>query len=60
MIQSLRGVQQSLAARSIVCRPVEPYTDGRSKYGVWPQGKRHLAQYTDDVDHAYIIGLRMN
>lgn len=58
--QALRGVQQSLAVRSIVCRPVEPYTDGRTRYGVWPQGKKYLAVFTDDVDEAYILGLRMN
>lgn len=58
--QSLRAVQQSLAVRGIICRRVEPYSDGRCRFGVWPQGKRYLAQHTDDVDAAYIKGLRMS
>jgi hypothetical protein len=55
----LRAVQQSLAARSIQCRAVDPYPDGRNRYAVWPQGKRFLAKHSDDVDEVYILGLRM-
>jgi len=58
MHMGLRGVQQNLAPRGIICKPVEPYRDGRTRYGVWPQGKRILAKYTDDVEHAYILGLK--
>ena len=55
----LRTVQQSLAVRGIICRAIDPYPDGRNRYGVWPQGKRYLGKYSDDVDEAYILGLRM-
>lgn len=60
MHTSLRAVQQSLACRGIICRAVEPYVDGRSRYGVWPRDKKYLAQYSDDVDEIYIKGLRMS
>lgn len=60
MNMQLRTVQQSLACRNIRCQRVEPYRDGRNRYGVWPVGKKHLARHTDDVEEAYIIGLRMN
>ncbi|GEM_PF-4575438 len=56
----LRTVQQSLAVRSIICRPVEPFLDGRTRYAVYPHGKKYLSKFTDDVDEAYILGLRMS
>lgn len=58
MHMGLRATQQSLAVLGIICKPVEPYRDGRTRYGVWPQGRKYLAKYTDDVDEAYIMGLK--
>lgn len=58
MMHQLRGVQQNLATRGIVCRLDGSYQDGRQRIAVYPKGKRYLARHTDDVDHAYIIGLK--
>jgi hypothetical protein len=57
---NFRGVQQSLAGRGIRIDRDGSYPDGRSRYAVWPQGTiRLLARRTDDIDMAYIAGLRM-
>lgn len=57
---NFRGVQQSLSARRIRCQRVTPYSDGRNRYAVWPEGKpRITAQHTDNIDMAYILGLKM-
>lgn len=54
----LRSVQQSLAVLGVLCKPVEPYKDGRTRYAVWPAGRKYLAKFTDDLDEAYIMGLK--
>lgn len=60
MQHSLRAVQQSLAARSINCGRIDPYPDGRSRFAVWPRGTtRAAAETTDDIETAYIMGLKM-
>jgi len=57
---TLRGVQQSLGVRGIRVARDGTYPDGRSRYAVWPSGgRRAMARHTDDVDMAYIVGLRM-
>lgn len=57
---TLRGVQQSLAARGIRMSRTDPYPDGRNRFAVWPSGApRASAKHTDDIEHGYIIGLRM-
>lgn len=58
---TLRAVQQSLAARYIRCQRVDPYPDGRTRFAVWPLGKpRAIAKHTDNIDTAYVLGLRMS
>jgi hypothetical protein len=39
---------------------VDPYPDGRTRYLVWPDGKpRFMGRDTDDIDEAYIFGLKL-
>ncbi len=54
---SLRAVRQSLAARSVRCGRTTPYPDGRCRYFVKARGQPERT--TDDLDHLYILGLRM-
>jgi hypothetical protein len=52
-------VQQSLRAVGVHARFTSPYPDGRSRIEVRLPG-RGFPQHTDDIDEAYIMGLRMS
>lgn len=57
---NLRAARQSLAARGIRLDRDGSYPDGRCRFAVWRTGTpRFLGRTTDDVDMAYIMGLRM-